>query len=191
MDRRMHPIQPPYEAGQQQQPREHPAGTTVLVLGILSLMCCGLTGPIAWFKGSRAMREIDTNPNAFSNSGTVQAGRVTGIIGTAILVMALIVLAIFTIVVERIEDAEVNTATAICKTDTKTLKSAMVSWNTDFATGTSGLPTPWPRSDSELVFAKLIAEESPLHELTGDGSSPPIITSETNECANEEIVQFN
>ena len=36
-------------------PQEHPKGTTILVLGILSLVLCGLLGPFAWNMGNQAL----------------------------------------------------------------------------------------------------------------------------------------
>ncbi len=71
-----------------QQVREHPDGTTVLVLGILGLVVCGLLAPFAWAKGNRAMREIDAQPHIqWSNRGSVSAGRICGIIGSVLLIV--------------------------------------------------------------------------------------------------------
>jgi hypothetical protein len=40
--------------------------------------------------GNRAIREIDANPAAYSNRGTVNAGRICGIIGTIFLVLGVV-----------------------------------------------------------------------------------------------------
>lgn len=72
-------------------PRDHPQGTIILILGILSLVCIQLLGPVAWIMGNRAIREIDANPGAYTNRGTVNAGRICGIIGTALLVVGVVV----------------------------------------------------------------------------------------------------
>ncbi|HZM30920.1 MAG TPA: DUF4190 domain-containing protein [Acidimicrobiales bacterium] len=102
----MGPPPPPPGSGPQDQPgqpfgqqylpyfggyaaREHPQGTIILVLGILSLVACGLLGPVAWVMGNNALAEIDANPAAYSNRGTVQAGRICGIVGTALLALGL------------------------------------------------------------------------------------------------------
>ena len=69
---------------------EHPQGITILILGILGLVFCQLTGPFAWVMGNAALRDIDANPTAYSNRSTVQAGRICGIIATAILVLGLV-----------------------------------------------------------------------------------------------------
>ena len=68
----------------------HPQGTTILVLGILSILCCGILGPIAWIMGNNAMAEIDRNPAAYTNRGSVQAGRICGIIGTVLWAIGII-----------------------------------------------------------------------------------------------------
>jgi hypothetical protein len=67
-------------------PQDHPKGTQILVLGILSLVCCGLLGPVAWIQGNNVLREIDAAPWAYANRGNVQAGRIIGIISTVLLV---------------------------------------------------------------------------------------------------------
>jgi hypothetical protein len=73
------PYQSPYGGG---VPQPHPRGTTVLVLGILSLFCFGIIlGPIAIALGKSALNEIDANPAAYSNRGMVLAGFVLGIVG--------------------------------------------------------------------------------------------------------------
>lgn len=71
-------------------PREHPKGTLILILGILSIVCIQLLGPVAWVMGNGALREIDANPGAYSNRGTVNAGRICGIIGTIFLVLGVV-----------------------------------------------------------------------------------------------------
>ncbi len=68
-------------------PKDHPKGTTILILGILSLVCCGFIGPVAWIMGNNALAEIDAAPEAYRNRSTVNAGRICGIIGTVLLVV--------------------------------------------------------------------------------------------------------
>ncbi|WP_435741506.1 DUF4190 domain-containing protein [Nocardioides sp. SYSU DS0663] len=71
--------------------REHPRGTTILILGILSIVCCGLfTGIPAIAMGRSATAEIDARPHEYSNAGTVKAGYICGIIGTALSVLGLL-----------------------------------------------------------------------------------------------------
>lgn len=77
---------------------EHPQGTTILVLGICSLVfgfSCGvgfLLGPVAWIMGNSAIREIDADPSRFGNRGSVQAGRICGIVSSAIIALGVVVL---------------------------------------------------------------------------------------------------
>jgi hypothetical protein len=79
--------------------REHPDGTTVLVLGILSLVVCGLLGPVAWTKGNAALQEIDRTPGVlWTNRGAVQAGRICGIVATAMLGLVVLMLVFFVFV---------------------------------------------------------------------------------------------
>ncbi len=68
---------------------DHPQGTTVLVLGICSLVVCQVLGPVAWAMGNTALREIDAEPGRYGNRGTIQAGKTCGIIATVILASVL------------------------------------------------------------------------------------------------------
>ncbi|MDH4169818.1 MAG: DUF4190 domain-containing protein [Acidimicrobiia bacterium] len=79
------PSYPPQPAGL--GPVNHPQGTTILVLGILGLVVCGLLGPFAWSMGNNALRQIDANPQAYRNRASVAAGRICGIIATVFLVI--------------------------------------------------------------------------------------------------------
>lgn len=42
--------------------------------------------------GNNAIREIDTDPYAYSNRSSVQAGRICGIIGTVLIVLWVLVM---------------------------------------------------------------------------------------------------
>ena len=64
---------------------EHPQGTTVLVLGILSIVACQILGPFAWSMGNKALEEIDRNPMQYSNRSNINTGRILGIVGTVLL----------------------------------------------------------------------------------------------------------
>src|SRR5207342_2497893 len=85
------PPAPGYQEGASPMgPREHPQGTLILILGILSIVCIQLLGPVAWILGNKAIREIDANPPAYTNRSTVNAGRICGIIGTVLLAVSII-----------------------------------------------------------------------------------------------------
>ncbi len=77
------------------QTREHPQGTTILVLGILSLVVCGFLGPFAWSMGNKALREIDASGEMWSNRGNVTAGRICGIISTCLLAAGVVLFILF------------------------------------------------------------------------------------------------
>ena len=64
--------------------REHPQGTTVLVLGILALVVCPVTGIFAITMGGRALKEIDAQPGAWTNRQSVAVGRILGIVAVAV-----------------------------------------------------------------------------------------------------------
>jgi hypothetical protein len=72
--------------------REHPQGTAVLVLGIIGIVACGLAAPFAWVMGNNAMRDVEQYPYAYTNRSNIQAGRIMGIIGTALLALQLLFL---------------------------------------------------------------------------------------------------
>lgn len=78
---------------------QHPQGTVVLVLGILSVTVLQLLGPVAWIMGHRALREINTSGQAYANRSSVQAGMIMGIVGT---VMCFMMLAWFMAVVAAV-----------------------------------------------------------------------------------------
>jgi hypothetical protein len=69
---------------------EHPQGTTILVLGILSLVVCQIMGPIAWVMGSKAQKEIDLDPARYTNRGNVVAGKILGIIASVLLIVSVV-----------------------------------------------------------------------------------------------------
>jgi hypothetical protein len=74
--------------------RAHPRGTIILVLGILSLLICSFVlGPIAWVLGTQAKREIDSDPTTtYSNRGSVNAGRICGMIATLLAIVEIVVI---------------------------------------------------------------------------------------------------
>jgi hypothetical protein len=84
-------------------PPPHPSSTTAMVLGLVSLIglfICVVPivmAPFAWVTGGRVVKAIDAEPGRWSGREQAQAGRIMGMIGTAILV--LIVLAVIGFVV--------------------------------------------------------------------------------------------
>ena len=70
-------------------------GTLILVLGILGLIVCGPLAIVAWVMGSGDLKQIDAGTMDPAGRGTTQAGKICGIIGTIILILSLIVVALF------------------------------------------------------------------------------------------------
>lgn len=73
---------------------QHPHGTVILVLGILSVTVMQLLGPVAWVMGHRTLREMDSSGRSYANRSTVLAGMVLGIIGTVLGIVGVVVLAL-------------------------------------------------------------------------------------------------
>jgi len=64
--------------------------TTILVLGILSLVLCQVLGPFAWVMGNKEIAAIDAGERPPENRGTAQAGRILGIISTVLLLIGVV-----------------------------------------------------------------------------------------------------
>lgn len=95
---------PPY--GQPGYPQQGPYGsapdhhqsTTVMVLGIVSLVVCQILGPVAWVMGNRVVREIDASGGRLGGRSSANAGRICGIIASVLLILSLVVVAIVVVV---------------------------------------------------------------------------------------------
>jgi len=57
-------------------------GTTILILGILSVTCCLICGPFAWIMGSQDMKSIREGRMDPAGKTQTQVGMILGIIGT-------------------------------------------------------------------------------------------------------------
>jgi hypothetical protein len=78
--------------------QEDSQATTVLVLGILSLVVCQILGPIAWVMGNNELAGIDAGRRPPQNRGTAQAGRILGIISTVLMIIGVAFLFIFLVI---------------------------------------------------------------------------------------------
>jgi uncharacterized membrane protein YjgN (DUF898 family) len=78
---------PPYGFGAP----EHPQATLVLILGIVGIVVCGLVAPFAWVMGNRVVKEIDASNGQLGGRSQAQAGRICGIVGTALIGLGLLV----------------------------------------------------------------------------------------------------
>lgn len=61
--------------------------TTILVLGILSLVVCQPIGIAAWIMGNKDIKEMDAGLMDPSGRSTTNAGRICGIIGSILLIL--------------------------------------------------------------------------------------------------------
>ena len=77
-----------------------PNATAVLVLGILSLVVCQLLGIIGWVLANQDMKLYNDNPGLYSESSlsTLKAGRVCSIIGTCLMGLGVVIIAIMLLV---------------------------------------------------------------------------------------------
>jgi len=80
---------PQYSSGPPNYGGDHPQGTTILVLGILGLVLCAPLGIAAWVMGSRALPQA--RAMGASNTSTIKAGYICGIIATCLLVVGVVV----------------------------------------------------------------------------------------------------
>lgn len=91
-----------YSTAMTQQPPQFPQesgaypeqsqATTVLVLGILGIVICGILAPFAWSMGNKELAAIDSGRRSPENRGTANAGRILGIVGTVLLAIGIVFL---------------------------------------------------------------------------------------------------
>jgi uncharacterized membrane protein YjgN (DUF898 family) len=70
---------------------EQSQATTILVLGILGIVICGILAPFAWNMGNKELAAIDAGRRSPENRGTANAGRILGIVGTVLLAIGIII----------------------------------------------------------------------------------------------------
>lgn len=76
------------------QPRDHPQGTVVLVLGILSFFV-GLCAPFAWYLGTKALAEIRASGLRYDNEQQIVVGRLIGLVITVIGIVGIVFALVF------------------------------------------------------------------------------------------------
>jgi uncharacterized membrane protein YjgN (DUF898 family) len=79
-------------------PPNHPQATTALVLGILGVVVCGVIAPFAWTIGGKAVQEIDASGGAWGGRTEANAGRILGIVGTALLGLGVLAFIAFLVI---------------------------------------------------------------------------------------------
>jgi hypothetical protein len=82
--------QPPQFPSESGSYPEASQATTVLVLGIISIVLCQFLGPVAWVMGNNELAAIDAGRRAPENRGTANAGRILGIISTVLIAIGII-----------------------------------------------------------------------------------------------------
>ncbi len=84
---------------------DHPQSTLSLILGIVGLVfgfTCGigfLASPFAWALGRNAVKEIQASRGGLGGEGTARAGMITGIVGTVLLGLGVLLLIGFAVLV--------------------------------------------------------------------------------------------
>ena len=68
-------------------------GAVILVFGILGLLVCQLLGVAAWVMGNQDLQEMDAGVMDSTGRDLTNAGRICGMVATALLIIPLIVFA--------------------------------------------------------------------------------------------------
>jgi hypothetical protein len=66
-------------------------GTLILILGILGITFCAPLGIAAWIMGSADIKEMDSGTMDASGRSLTHAGKICGIIGTIVTIIAVVV----------------------------------------------------------------------------------------------------
>jgi len=64
-----------------QQPLKSHRGVLILVLGILSIVCCLICGIVAWVMGNNDLRQMAAGTMDPAGRGLTKAGKICGIVG--------------------------------------------------------------------------------------------------------------
>ena len=73
-------------------------GTTVLVLGILSIALCYICGPIAWVMANKDIAKMNVGLMDPTGLEQTKAGKICGIIGTVFLILGTIFAFVYVII---------------------------------------------------------------------------------------------
>jgi len=74
-------------------------GVLVLVLGILSIVICGILGPVAWIMGKGDIRKIDQGQMDPTGRGLTMGGMICGIIGTILLSLGILYVIVVVVII--------------------------------------------------------------------------------------------
>jgi hypothetical protein len=70
-------------------------GVIILVYGILGFVVCPLLSVAAWVMGSNDLREMATGRMDPAGKDMTKAGRICGMVGTALLILPLVAMILF------------------------------------------------------------------------------------------------
>lgn len=82
---------PEFPTDESRYPEESQA-STVLVLGILSLVLLQPLGPFAWYKGTQELAAIDAGRRPPENRSAANTGRILGIVGTLLMIAGIVLI---------------------------------------------------------------------------------------------------
>jgi len=71
-------------------PQSKSNATTALILGIVSVVCCQILGPIAWYLGNKELQAIKAGAAPITGEGSAKAGMILGIIGTILFALSIL-----------------------------------------------------------------------------------------------------
>ena len=86
----MPPPPPGQMGGYAAAPPNDSQATLSLILGILSLVCCPILGPFAFFIGNGSRNRIQASGGMLGGYGLATAGWILGIIGTIYLAVSIL-----------------------------------------------------------------------------------------------------
>jgi hypothetical protein len=72
---------------------------TILVLGILGIVCCQPLGIAAWLMGSGDLKKMRAGMMDRSGESTTNVGYILGIIGTVLFALSLVLVAVYIVIV--------------------------------------------------------------------------------------------
>ncbi len=66
-------------------------GTLILILGILSIVCCFICGIVAWVMGNNDLEQMAAGTMDRSGEGMTKAGKICGIVGIALQLVGIVI----------------------------------------------------------------------------------------------------
>ena len=84
------PVTPTEAQPQTQQSLQPHRGVLILVLGILSIVCCFICGIIAWVLASADLKAMAAGRMDPSGRGLTQAGKICGIVGIVLQLVGIV-----------------------------------------------------------------------------------------------------